>query len=160
MAAPHTSASVSMNRRLGAIAGCAVGLLAAFAATAQQQPVFPSPLASFDFTYRAQPEPGNRHWTSPDGINWTETYPSGRQTLEKVVGAAQINGCAGVVTTYSNVPPSQIATSAQTFVPNPGCAQMQILFRPGSAAPWHAIGQITSTTVRPGAAAPPPTHMQ
>ena len=146
-----------MNRRLGTIAGCAAGLLAAFAASAQQ-PVAPSPLASFDFTYRAQPEPGNRHWTSPDGINWTEATPSGRLSLEKVVGSAQVNGCSGVVTTYANVPPAQIATAGQTFVPNPGCPQTLILYRSGSAGQWRPIGLITATTVRPGAA-PPPTQM-
>jgi len=138
-----------MNRRIGAIAGCAVGLLIAATASAQQQ--MASPLASFDFTYRGQPEPGNRHWTSPDGINWTQSYPSGHQVFEKVVGSAQVNGCVGVVTVISDPAAEHVSPDAQTFVPNPGCPQMAILFRPSPARPWGVLGLIVNTTVRPGA---------
>ena len=139
-----------MNRRLGLIAGCVAGLAVAAAASAQQQTAV-SALTSFDFTYRGQTEPGNRHWTSPDGINWTQTYPSGHQVFERVIGSGQINGCAGVVLALTNPAAENMSPDAQTFLPNPGCPQMAILFRPSSTSQWRMLGALFNVTARPAA---------
>jgi len=107
-----------------------------------------SPLASFDWTYRAEPEPGLRHWTSPDGVVWIETYPDGHAETQVVGAVARVGGCRGVITTKADSP------TAQTFIPDPGCPQMVLMFRFGNE-PWRAIGIMRSITLRrPQSSAP------
>ncbi len=99
-----------------------------------------STIASFDWTYLAQPEPGNRHWSSPDGVTWTETYSSGRQEVQKVAFMATLNGCIGAVTTKSYAP------TAETFIPEPGCPNMVLLFRFGGV--WGVLGRMRTIVAR------------
>jgi hypothetical protein len=79
------------------------------------------------------PEPGNRHWFSRDGVVWTETTPSGHSEVQRVGAAAQVGQCHGVITTKSASPTSQ------TFIPDPDCPQMVLLFRFANEA-WRPLG--------------------
>lgn len=132
-----------MNRSVAALAGC-IGALIVTAALAQTEPAA-SPLRSFDWTYHAMPEPGNRHWTSPDGVNWTEVWPSGSVHSQKTVAIAEIGGCNGVITEKVESP------EAQTFIPNPGCPTMAVLFRFSGEA-WRPLGLIESYSTQLGGA--------
>lgn len=128
-----------MIRSVRVVTGCIVGILLAFDAAAQtpQTDVFASPLRSFDWTYMGLPEPGNRHWSSPDGITWTETLPSGHSETQKVTSVTQVGGCNGVITAKSN------SGGAQTFIPNPGCPFMVLLFRMNGDS-WRPLGLLRS----------------
>jgi len=134
-----------MNRYVRAIAGCFIGTAAA--AASSQADVAASPIRSFDFTYQGTPEPGNRHWSSPDGVTWTELWPSGHTYSQRVAGAAQVGGCSGVVTTKPESPQSQ------TFIPDPGCPSMVLLFRFGDGT-WRPIGAMRSVSTQSGAVPP------
>lgn len=138
---------------IGSIAGCVVAA-ALFGATALAQTVIAaSPIRSFDWTYRGGEEPGDRHWSSPDGVTWTEAYPTGRTTTQKVWAIARVGGCSGVITTKPNL------SSAQTFIPNPGCPSMLLLFRSGKGA-WRPIGVMRSISPQLGIALPPAGRVQ
>ncbi len=107
-----------------------------------------SPIRSFDWAYQSNPEPGNRHWSSPDGISWTETYPSGHAETHEVEAAAQVNGCSGVIVGKSGSP------TTKTFIPNPGCPNMVLLLRLGDLA-WQPLGEMRSISSGNAAPAPP-----
>jgi hypothetical protein len=99
-----------------------------------------SPLASFDWTYLGDP-PGDRHWTSPDGVVWTETYPNGHSEVQNVGARGGVAGCLGVITTKTYSPTSQ------TFIPDPGCIPMALRFRYADQ-PWGVLGVMRAITVR------------
>jgi hypothetical protein len=124
-----------MKRHIGTMAACIVGLAATGALA--QDATDASPLRSFDWTYQGAPEPGNRHWSSVDGVTWVETYPSGYTEVQKVGASAQVDGCQGVITTKAYSPTSQ------TFIPDPGCPSMVLLFR-FSDRPWRPLGVMRS----------------
>src|SRR5580658_460541 len=93
----QTSASAKMDGWFNKIAACALGVFVSTTALAQVgKPA--SPIRSFDWTYQGNPEPGNRHWSSPDGVTWTETYPSGHADVQNVEASATVGGCNGVIT--------------------------------------------------------------
>jgi hypothetical protein len=129
------------------IVGVVAGVLVSTFALAQVQNVA-SPIRSFDWTYGGNPEPGNRHWSSPDGVIWTETSPSGYAETQKVGSSAQVNGCDGVITKKSASP------IAQTFIPNPGCPSMVLLLRLGDGA-WRPLGEMRSINTGVAAATLP-----
>ena len=124
-----------MIRFIGA-AVCVVAALFGAAALAQTV-IAASPIRSFDWTYKGAEDPGDRHWSSPDGVAWTETYPSGRTQTQKVWAFAQVGGCSGVITKKLD------SSNSQTFIPNPGCSPMLLLFR-ADDGPWRPIGVIRS----------------
>jgi S1-C subfamily serine protease len=135
-----------MNRYVGTMAGCVVGLIVSAAALAQSQ-IPASPIRSFDWTYTGTPEPGNRHWSSPDGVNWTEAYPSGHTQTQKVVASAQIGGCNGVITAKPESP------EVQTFIPSPGCPSMVLLLHLGNQ-PWRPMAAMRSVSAQIAAGPP------
>jgi hypothetical protein len=139
-----------MRRFFGTIAlGVAISGLTLAARSQVATPA--SPLRSFDWTYIEPPEPGTRHWSSSDGIVWTETFPSGRTEVQRVGASAEVFGCDGVITTKSYSP------TAQTFIPNPGCPAMRLLFRFGDQ-PWAVVGSMRAPSFTlDGDHAPPPT---
>ena len=113
-----------------------------------QAPNPASPIRSFDWTYQGTPEPGNRHWSSPDGVTWTETYPSGQAESQKVKAYAQVNGCHGVITLKASSP------DLETFIPDPGCPTMALLVHVGDEA-WRASGVMRSVIAEPLATVSP-----
>jgi hypothetical protein len=125
-----------MRRRFGTM-GVGIAVLGLNTAAHPQVATVASPLRSFDWTYGYAPEPGNRHWSSPDGVVWTETYPSGHTEVQRVAASAQVLGCHGVITTKIYSPASQ------TFIPDPGCRSMALLFRFGDQ-PWGMLGGMRS----------------
>ena len=133
---------------VGVIAAVAFGHVAAAQATGAA-----SPIRAFDWTYQGASEPGNRHWTSPDGVTWTETYPSGRLEMQKFAAAAEVNGCKGVITLKSASP------ATQTFIPGPGCPTMTLLLRMGDGA-WRPLGDMRSINTAVTAAGSPPDQAQ
>jgi S1-C subfamily serine protease len=135
-----------MIRFIGA-AVCVVAALFGAAALAQTV-IAASPIRSFDWTYKGAEDPGDRHWSSPDGVAWTETYPSGRTQTQKVWASAQVGGCSGVITKKLD------SSNSQTFIPNPGCSPMLLLFR-ADDGPWRPIGVIRSVSSQSGAIGPP-----
>ena len=131
-----------MRRRFGMMA-VGIAVLGMNTAAHSQVATAASPLRSFDWTYGYAPEPGNRHWTSPDGVIWTETYPSGYTEVQRVAASAQVLGCHGVITTKSYSPASQ------TFIPDPGCPSMMLLYR-FADQPWGTLGGMRSESITSG----------
>jgi S1-C subfamily serine protease len=138
-----------MNRYIGAIVGCAVAAIVAGAAMAQTETAA-SQLRSFDWTYRGADGPGDRHWSSPDGVVWTEKgNPNGQTYTQKVVASAQVGGCSGVILLKPE------PNRPQTFLPNPGCPAMVVLFR-FNEDPWKPLGVMRSIITTTGQFTPPP----
>jgi hypothetical protein len=122
-----------MKRHLWILLACIVGVEPTGVVRAQVASVA-SPLRSFDWTYPWKPPgPNNAHWTSPDGVTWTETFPNGRKEVRNVVASTQLGECHGVVA--KNADPSAV----EILIPDPGCSQMDLNFR-SQDGPWHELG--------------------
>ncbi len=129
-----------MIRFIGAVV-CVLAALSGAAALAQTAA---SPIRSFDWTYKGAGDPGERHWSSPDGITWTETKPDGGTYTQRVVASGEVGGCGGVI--LSKLDPA----NSQTFIPNPGCSPMLLLFRFGDEN-WRPIGVMRAISTQFGA---------
>ncbi len=67
-----------------------------FAGCGEQNQSVPEPLDKFWFQFDGQQEAGFRYWKRDgDGI-WTETYPSGHQSMFKEEGRDSVDGLVGV----------------------------------------------------------------
>jgi hypothetical protein len=67
-----------------------------FAGCSEQNKSFPQPLEKFWFQYNGSQETGFRYWERDgDGV-WTETYPSGHQSIFKEEGRDSVDGLFGV----------------------------------------------------------------
>tara|TARA_B100001540_G_C15730698_1_gene607522 strand:+ start:79 stop:1113 length:1035 start_codon:yes stop_codon:yes gene_type:complete len=67
-----------------------------FVGCSEQNQSVPAPLEKFWFQYNGQQEAGFRYWERDgDGI-WTETYPSGHQSMFREEGRDSVDGLVGV----------------------------------------------------------------
>jgi hypothetical protein len=113
-----------------------------------------SPLRSFDWTHPwKDPEPDNSRWTSPDGVNWTETFPSGRQEIRRVMGSDKLAECHGVVTQKTYPPVDEI------LIPDPGCMSMDLHYRDEDGR-WLELGPMHHMSTADGPWSGEPTRLR
>jgi hypothetical protein len=132
-----------------------VAALGCGAAAQSQVATVASPLRSFDWTYPwKDPGPNNRHWTSPDGVTWTQTFPSGRKNLVRVVVASErLAECHGVVAKSAD------PTTVEVLIPDPGCQQMDLQYR-SQNGPWRELGPMRAMTTAYGPWSSEPVILQ
>ncbi len=127
-----------MRCRLAVMAAVGLALLGCQTAAQSQTATASSPLRSFDWhnSYVFAPV---RPWSSSDGVTWNETYSDTHAEVWKVVGAASVGGCRGVVLADAGLP------GAQAFIPNPDCETMAVMARARDGR-WRESGFMQSIT--------------